>query len=162
MLRDRARQLGLCDQWYDQWDKEETKQELIEKYLKGIDFCIKHDYPKPDFIRAYFPNSILVKNCIFLDTLNVETSNLSRAVFLGKSNGRITYDGVKAGNIYLRHESELDVKATGGARVFIETYEGCRLNVEAKENSKVFVYRHGGEVHVSGNVMVRDKRKAGD
>lgn len=161
MLRDRARQLGLCDQWYDQWNKNETKQELIEKYLKGIDFCIKHDYPKLDFARAYFPKKLLIGNGIFLDE-DVDASNLKTAVLLGESKGVLRYYGPKTGNVYVRHQSELLVEAADGARVFIETYEGCKIHIVAVSNSKVFVYWHGGEVSYEGNVTVRDKRKAGE
>lgn len=160
-LRDRARQLGLCDQWYDQWDRNETKQELIEKYLKGIDFCIKHDYPNLDFVRAYFSKSLLISNGIFLDE-NVDASNLKTAVLLGESRGVLRYDGLRTGNVYVRHQSELQIEATDGARVFIETYEGCKVHVVATGNSKAFVYWHGGEVTHNGNVTVRDKRKAGE
>lgn len=159
MLRDRARMLGLCDQWYDGWEKKETKQQLIEKYLRGIDFCIKHDYPNLDFIKANFPKDLLIVNGIFVDE-NVDASNLKTAVLLGQSKGGIIYNWQRCGNIYLRHNSDLTIEVTDGARVFIEIYEDSHLKVSADNYSKAFVYQHGGTVEAEGNVTVRDKRKA--
>lgn len=158
-LRDRARVLGLCDQWYGEWEKEETKQELIEKYLKGIDFCIKHDYPTLPFIKANFNKAQLLLKGIFLDE-NVDASNLKTAVLLGESKGELRYYGLSVGNVYLRHQSEVTIEVNDGARVFIEVYENCKLKVVSVGNSKAFVYWHGGEVAASGNVYIRDKRKA--
>lgn len=161
VLRDRARVLGLCDQWYDGWDKEETKQELIDKYLKGIDFCIEHDYPRLEFIKAYFPKTLLEKNGIFLDEVFScgNTASYKTVVALGKSKGMMWYIGPVSRSVYARHNSEVTVKATDGARVFVEAWENSRVRAMADDESKVFVYWHGGEVTSEGNVVVRDKRK---
>ena len=158
VLRKRARDLGLCDQWYEDWDLNSPKEVLIDKYLKGIDFCIKNDYPNLDFIKAVVPEKMLADNGIFADC-SVVKSNMKTAVLLGKSNGIIRYDGLGTGNVYLRHQSELTLEVSGGARVFVEVYDDCRLNVVATGMSKVFVYWHGGKVNASGNVTIRDKRK---
>lgn len=160
-LRDRARTLGLCDQWYDAWDSEETKQELIDKYLRGIDFCIEHDYPRLEFIKAYFPKAILEKNGIFVDEVFdcCNTARYKTVVALGRSRGNISFEGMTCRSIYARHRSELTVKATDGARVFVEAWENCNVEAYADEESKIFVYWHGGEVKADGNVTVRDKRK---
>lgn len=161
MLRDRARELGLCDKWYKEWDKKSTRQELIEKYIKGIDFCIKHDYPNLDFAREYFPKNQLVQNGIFLDG-KVEGCNIKTAVLLGNSNGNLKYEGQKAGDVYVRHQSDVVITAEGGARVFVEVYDDSKVIAKTDETSKIFVYYHGGEVQSDGFVLVRDKRKAGN
>lgn len=156
-LRDRARDLGLCDKWYDEWDKDCTRQELIEKYLKGIDFCIKHDYPKLYFIKTFFPNEQLAMNGIFVDE-NIDALNVNTAVALGKSTGTIRYEGQHAGTIYTRHESSIEVTAMEGARVFVEVWDDSKVKVITDEESKAFVYWHGGEIVRSGNVTVRNRR----
>lgn len=160
-LRDRARELGLCDLWYKEWDKKSTKQELIDKYLNGIDFCIAHDYPTLPFIKEYFPKNLLLQNGIFLDD-KVDAYNLLRAVLLGYSTGEIRIDGLRSCDIYVRHQSELIVTATGGARVFVEMYEDSKVTAAADADSKVFIYLHGGEATGDANVKIRDKRKAGE
>lgn len=157
-LREQARGFGLCDKWYDGWDRRSSEQELIDKYLKGIDFCIKHDYPTLSFIKENFNHKRLLMNGIFVDE-SVDTSNVQTLVLLGNSSGVSRYDGLHVGNIYLRHTSQLTVEASDSAKVFIEAWENCKLRVVATGSSKVFVYWHGGEVTKQGNVIIRDKRQ---
>ena len=118
-LRERARELGLCDQWYKEWDKNSSKQELIKKYLDGIDFCIKHNYPNIEFAKAYFPKNLLRLNCIFIDD-RFDIQNANKVVTLGKSSGRIQYEGLMTGDVYVRHQSLVEINAKDGARVFVE------------------------------------------
>ena len=157
VLRRQARSLGLCDKWYDEWERHATSQVLIEKYLKGIDFCIKHDYPSLDFIKDNFKKEELMANGIFVDEA-VDAENVSTTVVMGQSKGVLRYDRQSSFSVYVRHESAVTITANRGARVFVETYENCKVSVEADSHSKVFVYRHGGEVSAAGNVVVRDKR----
>lgn len=155
-LRDQARELGLCDEWYKGWKSNETQQELIDRYYKGIDFCIKHDYPRLEFIKKTFPKSLLLENGLFVDE-NFDASNLRRSVLLGCSKGEMIFYGNISSNVYVRHQSIVNITATDGAKVFVETYEDCKVNVFADEYSKVFVYKHGGEVSHKGNVVVRNR-----
>ena len=157
VLREQARNLGLCDKWYDGWDKESSEQDLIDKYLKGIDFCIKHDYPALSFIKEHFSKDRLMMNGIFVGDI-VDTSNVQTVILLGDSSGVARYDGLHAGNVYVRHTSQLTIEASGGSRVFVEAWENCKLHVVSTGASKVFVYWHGGEVTKQGNVTIRDKR----
>lgn len=156
MLLDRAVELGLCNEWQREWNLECTRQELVEKYLKGIDFCIKHDYPNVDFIREYFPKELLERNGVFVDG-DVDGQNLSTVVLLGKSNGVLLNDFCVS-NIYVRHSSLVSIQATNGARVFVEVYDNSLVTIAADESSKVFVYQHGGTVKSDGNVVIRDRR----
>lgn len=159
-LRDRARELGLCDQWYKEWDKNSTRQELIDKYLNGIDFCIANDYPNIAFIKEYFPDSLLRKNEIYLNG-TAEVKNARKVVLLGESKVNAVVDGMVSSDIYVRHGSELNVVATDGARVFVEMYEDSNVKAVADAESKIFIYQHGGYAEGGRNVNIRDKRKAG-
>lgn len=160
LLRNKARQLGLCDQWYKDWSDNETMQQLIEKYLRGIDFCIKHDYPNLYFARKVFPKDILKANGIFLDSL-VDADNLMRSVVIGNSIGVLRYSGNRTGNIYVRHSSEVTIDVKGDSKVFIEAYDHCIVRVACDKDSKAFVYWHGGMIYYGDNVIIRDRRNAG-
>lgn len=151
--------LGLCDKWYKDWGILESKQQLIEKYIKGIDFCISHDYPSIGFIKKNFPNHLLLLNGIFLDE-NVDSSNVKKAVLLGNSKGTIRYDGVRSCDVYVRHNSNIRIEAVGGAKVFVETYENCVVDAIADSYSKIFVYHHGGTINNIGNVIIKERALA--
>jgi len=160
LLRNKARQLGLCDQWYKDWSDNETMQQLLEKYLRGIDFCIKHDYPNLDFARKVFPRDILIANGIFLDS-HIDADNLMRSVVIGNSIGVLRYSGNRTGNIYVRHSSEVTIEVKGDSKVFIEAYDRCIVRVVCDKDSKAFVYWHGGMIYYGDNVIIRDRRNAG-
>lgn len=160
LLKRRARELGLCDQWYNDWGDKESMQQLLEKYLRGIDFCIKHDYPKLEFARKVFPKDILMAKGIFLDS-SIDASNLITAVALGESIGTLRYHTNSTGNVYVRHHANLRIEVDESSKVFVEAYDNCRVHVVAKGFSKAFVYWHGGEITYEGNVTIRDKRNAG-
>jgi len=153
-LREQARNLGLCDQWYKDWGMLESRQQLIEKYIRGIDFCIKHDYPSLDFARENFPLHLRLSNGIFIDD-NVDASNLKIAVLLGKSEGDLRYDGLRSCNVYVRHNSKVNIEAKDGAKVFVETYEDCQVETHTDSISKIFVYRHGGTC--TGNAIIKER-----
>lgn len=158
ILRDRARELGLCDKWYKEWKGSSSKQELIEKFLRGIDFCIKNDYPKKEFIKAYFPNGLLRENGVFVDD-KISGTNLHRTVLLGETCGELKYDGYEVGKVYVRHQSVVKIVACDRARVFVECYDDTKVDAVATDNARIFVYHHGGDLeNISGNVIVRDRQ----
>ena len=49
-LKSEAVSLGLCQEWTSKWNNE-SKESLVEKYVKGIDFCIEHNYPSLAFMK---------------------------------------------------------------------------------------------------------------
>lgn len=155
-LRSEARVMGLCDQWYDGWEKDSTRQELIEKYVRGIDFCISHDFPCLDFIRENFPRFQLRENGIYVD----EGGVIERAgvvIVLGDSDLVVRVSGFMVCTLYVRHGSHVDVDVSGSGRVFIECYDESVVRVSAVEESKAFVYHYGGSVEFEGSVVVREK-----
>ena len=155
-LRDQARGLGLCDQWYKEWKKDESKQDLIDKYLRGIDFCIQHDYPDLEFVKENFEDDLLRKNGIIVDSEANET-NKRKVVLLGNSTGNVIYTDFFTGSVYVRHSSNVNIETSGTSVVFVHAYENCRVKVMAAEQSKVFVYHYSGDIQTEGNVVVREK-----
>ena len=53
-LRGHAVSYGLCTQWQGDWQNNKSQQELIGMYIRGIDFCIEHDYPTVVNVQANF------------------------------------------------------------------------------------------------------------
>lgn len=56
-MRDEARGLGLCNQWYDEWGSA-SKADLARKFIDGLDFCIANDWPSVDVIKRDFGDVI--------------------------------------------------------------------------------------------------------
>ena len=152
-----ARSIGLCDQWFGEWKDNSSKDELIEKFIKGIDFCIEHNFPTPKIMKERFGDRTKLHN-VFVDDI-ASIKNARTVVINGDSNVSIDYDYICVGDIYIRHGSKCHIKASGDSKVFISVYDNAILEVEQSENAKVFVYLHGGDCKPKGNVKIHDRRK---
>lgn len=150
VLKKRAVELGLCKKWQREWDGEETRQELIEKFLMGMDFCLKNRYPRKEFIVANFPEEMLRRNGVFVDedfgSDGIATyGTLHAVVLLGRCRGRLRIDGYGAWTVYVADESDVEVSATGGALVFVELWHDGKVTAEGDEESRVRVYERNRE-----------------
>ena len=155
-LKTQAIGLGLCEQWTKAWGNP-NKQELINKFLHGIDFCLKHDYPTNEFIKKNFEKEILHRNNIFVDE-DVQKRNARQIVVLqGKCTGTLLYDGMTSADVYVRHDSEVTIDCNRLSKVFISVYDRAKVNVIQHDGASVYVYLHGDncEVKAEGDVMTR-------
>lgn len=123
-LREMARSQGLCDEWYNAWSDDDTIDECLDRYVRGFDFVKNKDYPPLDFCRKNFNDDDLMRHHIYLDkSFIIEDAVSGYYVFLGDSRVDLFVDGFKAVTVYCRHESIVNVHATGGARVFVTYYD---------------------------------------
>lgn len=155
-LLNQAVSLGLCTQWTGQWG-EPDQQELIDKYLHGIDFAIKHNYPTNTFIKENFDKDILHKNGIFVDE-DVQKRNIPQiAVLNGNCKGTLLFDGFSVCDVYVRHDSEITIDCSQFCKVFVNVYDRAKINVIQKDIASVYVYIHGEDcvVETDGDVMQR-------
>lgn len=153
-LKEKAISLGLCEEWTNEWN-EEDKDTLCEKYVKGIDFCIMHNYPSLKYMKDNF-DGIMQNHGVFVDD-NGMKKNLPKAVINGLSIMNMLYDKFSVGTVYLRHDSALNIIAKDNAKVFIFTYDNCILNIKCSDSAIVYVYNHGGSINydINENILVR-------
>lgn len=136
-LRSEADSLGLCKEWHNAWKDNSTEQELINKCLRGIDFCLQHKWPDTNFIRSHFDTATLRQNMILADdkySLNLNKEWHDRcirpyAVLLGKSESNIRISCPSPVIIYLNDESQV--------KIFVHTHEMVRIEVRGNTNVEV-------------------------
>lgn len=142
-LREMARVQGkpLCDEWYGMWSDDTDIDGLLDRFVRGFDFCVDNDYPPLDFCRRNFKTEDLHRRKIYLDEeVNITEAENGYYIFLGDCKGRVIIDGFLAVTVYLRHTSVVDVVARNGARVFVTYYDSCSGTVTSDEYSKVKRY----------------------
>lgn len=150
--------LGLCQQWTNEWEDNTSKDEMVRKFVRGIDFCIDHNWPDVKTIKRQF-GDVIHNHGVWADE-NVSVTNAPMTILNGECVCDATFDGTGAGEVYVRHGSVLRVKATGYARVFVTLRDAGEVYAETEGHAKVFVYRYGGEVKIAaGDVTVREKKK---
>jgi len=114
----------LCDKWYESWKDDTDIDTLLNKFIRGFDFCQDNDYPPLEFIRNHFNKSDLHRHNIYVDEeVRIEEATSGHYVFLGKCRAYISFSGFTAATIYCRHESEVDVHSSGSPVVFVTYYD---------------------------------------
>lgn len=155
-LKAEAISLGLCEQWQSEWGSP-SKDELCEKYIKGLDFCIKNNFPDLSYMKARF-DGVMQKHGIFVDE-RAQLVNPLNVVANGSSECTVSYDGYSVGQIYVRHSSVVKVAVRERAVVNIRCYDNAVVEVACTgDDARVCVILRGGNVRTSGNVRIIDRR----
>lgn len=144
ILRNKAIKFGLCDDWQQNiWNKDLSVPELLQIYIKGFDFSVKNDWLDYDFIKEVMSKEDLHEANIFIDeNLDITMTDSGYAVFLGRCGCTLNVSGMKVVTVYVRHNSNVDVNATGGAMVFVHCYDDAEAIIYNDSYSKGFKYNH--------------------
>lgn len=146
LLRNLARKAGLCDKWFSEWSDNESDDALLDRYIKGIDFCILHDYPSIPIIRSTFDDETLSRHNIFLDAKSVTVNSPQPvSVFLGSSKANVTASAFSVSDIYVRHNSKLRIHARDHAIVAITVYDNAEIVATSEGQAKVFIYNRSNK-----------------
>lgn len=158
-LKKEAIGLGLCGKWTSEWTDDTTRDELVDKFVNGIDFCVQHDWPSTEVMKKSF-GDVIHKHGVYVDE-NVNKEDPDTLVLNGRCDGRITCGMFSIGNIYVRHKSHARVRVKDFAYVHISVYDDADVEVYCERGAKCFVYQYGGKVTATGSVTIR-KRNLSD
>lgn len=156
-MKSEAVSLGLCAQWTSEWVDGTTKDDMLEKFVNGIDFCISHNWPSPKVIKRDF-GDVMHNHGVYVDE-NVDEENPKMVILNGECVAHLRYTGMGVGEVYVRHSSSLYLKVKGLSRVFVNLLDDGDVHIECEDGAKCFVYQYGGNVSsCSGPVTVRDRK----
>lgn len=157
-LKQQAVKLGLCEEWTNGWGNPNLDN-LVEMYISGIDYAIKNNYPSNEYIKKYF-GKVAEDHGVFTDS-NINVTNPDIAILNGNTKGKITLSGFVSRDIYVRHDSDIEIEIKDNARAFIRIFDNARVTVDNQSENKVFVYKYidrfKGKIYTSGNVVVRER-----
>lgn len=168
-LREDARRLGLCDEWYGNWKDETNQEKLCEMYKKGLDFCIKHRWPSKQFILQHFSLEFRRANGVLIDDTRSyperdETTRrliyIREYVLLGKSHATLRYSfRPHVCNVWVCDDSDVKVFVKYGAFIMIHLFDNASADIETDMVSKVSVIRHSRNCKIKkeGVVNVKDE-----
>lgn len=135
----------LCAEWTDAWPDDCGIDTLLEKYIKGFDFAVMNNYPTLKFIRENFRKEDLNRHNIYLDDeVRLESVSSGYYIFLGNCKANICIRGFKAVTVYCRHDSDVDVQAFDGARVFVTYYDSSHGECSNDNMSHIRRYDRNG------------------
>jgi len=158
ILRREARLIGLCDEWYNSWNKDASPQELIDKYFDGLDFPMKHHWPSNEFIKNNFDKGLLRKNNLLVDD-KYSVLNPAEMVALGNTVSTIRINGISHSSIYARDKSRLNISVRGKAFVIIHLFDQSNVDVNTFDTPNVLLLIHSNNAFYNVSDMVKVKKE---
>lgn len=149
-----AKKYGLCAEWYRKMLSVTTYKQLAEMYFDGDDWSMEKDFPSLSILRKH-KGAILPYGLVVDSKENFEENY--RIAFFGNSESEISYSDYAVGNVIVRHQSKVKIKASGSSKVFVNIIDEASVEVEATEEAEVFIYNYGPQTNYSnkGNVIVK-------
>lgn len=145
-LAKEAKRKGICKEWYGELRKlGDDKRAMLQMYIKGIDFCLKNDFPSNEYIQANF-RGVMEDFGVFLDNPTLNVTNFSKVVSLGKTEGIVTTTGFHVCEMFVKHQSDITIEAKDNAFIVVDVFDDTRLTIHAYDEAKVCVNRYGGTV----------------
>lgn len=138
--------VGLCSQYQGLLDRSDTVEKMVRLFIRGIDFCIKNDYPTLDFMRKNFKG----KSEPYGGYVDDEITGLRNApdvVLNGGCKALLEYDEYSVSRLYIRHTSQAAVNVSDYAVLTIDAFDNSHLVVAvAGGNAQVIVNKYDNAI----------------
>lgn len=136
-----AKNIGICEEWYQDLKRIDSVESLANMYLNGIDFCLGNNFPSNDYIRANFKGEI-EKYGIHLDE-EFSSLNGRKVVALGTCKASVEIDEHHVSEIFVKNHSTLNLEAKDCAFVMVDVFDNTKIKVKTFGDAKVVVNRYG-------------------
>ena len=144
-LYKQAVELGLCSEWQNDWSGESIES-LCIMYKRGIHFCIEKDYPSVEFMVAKFRGKTEKYGLYISERFSIRAEQ-DVYIVNGDCTGKIENNGFGVTKVYVRHNSVLNLTASGNSMTYIDMYDNTELDLTILDKAKVTVNKYGGIIH---------------
>ena len=135
--------VGLCSQYQGLLDRSDTVEKMVRLFIRGIDFCIKNDYPTLDFMRKNFKGKSEPYGG-YVDDEVLGLRNAPDVVLNGDCKAVLEYDEYSVSRLFIRHNSQAAVNVSDHAILTIDAFDSSHLVVAvAGGNAYVIVNKYG-------------------
>ena len=126
---------------FNKFQSIKSKDDLVEMYIEGIDFCLSSEYPSNEFLRTHFVG-VMDNHGLYLDSV-INLVNPAQVVALGETKGDIRIDGYAVSTVYMKHQSNLKIKVGDNSFVMIDIFDDASLEIEVSGDARVCINRYG-------------------
>ena len=151
LLRESARGVGLCDEWYGGWGDDESDADLVRRYVRGIDFSVRTGWPDVGLIRSLFDASFLEGCGVYLDCVHDVCLERAVCVFVGDCDCEVSVVDFGTCTLHVLCKSRLRVCCGLGSRVQMRLHGGSCVTVRHRGGGRVTCFVDSGCV-VRGDV----------
>lgn len=146
-IRGQAVVLGLCSNWQDMWRNDWSKEKMVERMYKGLDFCLKHHWPSNDFILKNFDTDFLRKHNVFVND-KYSVCNPKESLILGSSDITFRYNAWGNGSVHVRDNSSLKLFAKNRSFVLVHLYENAYVEAKQSDKATIVLIKHSENVKI--------------
>lgn len=146
-LRSQAISLGLCNEWQKMWENDWSKEKMIERMYKGLDFCLEHHWPSNEFITNNFDTDFLRQNNIFVND-KYSVINPKQSLILGNSDVTFRYNAWGNGSVHVRDNSSLKIFAKNRSFVLVHLYDNAYIEAKQSDKAKIVLIKHSDKVTI--------------
>ncbi len=133
---------GLCRDYQRRIKASGSIGDLVWLFIRGIDFCVKNDYPTLEFMREHFKGKSEPYGGYVDDDIDVR--NKPELVLNGHCRAFLEYDEYSVARIVARHTSECAINVSEHAIVTIDAFDNVNLTVAvAGTDAQVYVNKYG-------------------
>lgn len=141
-ILDKAKQSGICPEWANLIGNSNSKKDLMQMYVKGIDFCLEHNFPSNSDLLKLGGFDFLSDFGVYVDHKS-ELKECDFLVLLGQCKIMAEWGGYTASQAYLKGTSALKAEVNGNAFLAIDCFDDSKLHLTASGDSKVLVNLYG-------------------
>lgn len=135
---ERAKELGICKEWAEKMEQNPSVEGFCNMFFKGSDWATEHDFPTPEMLRA-FPE--VERYGLYLDK-TYQGRLTEKMAFFGSSDVEIVANNFDVAEIYLRHNSRLNIRAKNYAKIFVYQYDNAKVRVVTSDNAEVKIFNY--------------------
>ena len=157
-LKNQAIALGLCQHWQDSWKKDWSREKMVERMYKGLDFALIHHWPSNNFILKHFDQDFRRRSNVYVNDI-YSVCNPKQSLVLGTSEITFRYNACGNGYIHIRDNSSAKVFAKNKSFVIVHLYENAFLEAEQTDKATIVVIKPAPTVTVAAEKHVKVKEE---
>lgn len=157
-LRNQAVTLGLCQDWQNLWKKDWSKEKMVERMYKGLDFCLKYHYPSNDFILKHFDQDFRRQSNVFVND-KYSVCNPKQSLVLGTSEVTFRYNAGWSGSINVRDNAKAKIYARNRSFVIVHIYDNAYVEAEQKDKATIVLVKHSQNVTIVADSKIKVKEE---
>ena len=145
-----ARECGICGEGYEDIRNCKDVDELLQYYVKTIDWSLENGFPTLNDIRTLFNRDALARNGIFVDrTFDGDTFFIHQAYVFHNCKGHINvamdYENANIPMLYFANGCEMSVGCEQAnvppIKVPLYVFGDCHVDVIHNDNAKFTIFR---------------------
>lgn len=140
-LASKARKLNICKPWYDMLKKAEDKDTMMRMFVKGIDFCLEHDFPSVEYFEKH-GKEVIEKHGVYVNK-TIECVNSPFTVLLGYCKSVFINTEYGFSQLFIKHQSVVDVTLKDHSFTVIDVFDDSIVIGTASGNAKVLINKYG-------------------